>query len=186
MIFLYRLLFVLYAEDRGLLPVNDLKYDDYGLRPVRDDIATRSRARDTFSSTAGNYYNRLMELFRQIDGGDRSIGLPPYNGGLFAEEAAPLLTKVRLPDSEMAPVVFGLSHVGQANGSRARFVNYRDMTVQQLGSLYERLLEREPIRDSAGNVSVQLNRFARKDSGSFYTSEDLVDLIVERTLKPLA
>ncbi len=187
LIFLYRLLFVLYAEDRGLLPVNDSRYDDYGLRlRVRDDIATRWRERDTFSSTASNYYNRLMELFRQIDRGDPSIGLPPYNGGLFAEEAAPLLTRVRLADSEIAPVVFGLSHVAQGDAGRARFVNYRDMTVQQLGSIYERLLEREPIRDSAGNVSIQLNRFARKDSGSFYTSQELVDLIVERTLKPLA
>ena len=42
LIFLYRLLFVLYAEDRGLLPVNDTRYDDYGLRkPVRDDVADR-------------------------------------------------------------------------------------------------------------------------------------------------
>ena len=187
LIFLYRLLFVLYAEDRGLLPVNDSRYDDYGLRVrVRDDIATRWRERDTFSSTASNYYNRLMELFRQIDRGDPSIGLPPYNGGLFAEEAAPLLTRVRLADSEMAPVVFGLSHVAQGGAGRARFVNYRDMTVQQLGSIYERLLEREPVRDSEGNVSIQLNRFARKDSGSFYTSQELVDLIVEQTLKPLA
>ena len=187
LIFLYRLLFVLYAEDRGLLPVNDPRYDDYGLRGrVRDDIADRWRAQDTFSSTAGNYYNRLMELFRQIDGGDPSIGLPPYNGGLFAEAAAPLLGQVRLADSEMAPVVFGLSHVGQGDAGRARFVNYRDMTVQQLGSIYERLLEREPIRDPAGSVSIQLNRFARKDSGSFYTSQELVDLIVEQTLKPLA
>ena len=187
LIFLYRLLFVLYAEDRGLLPVNDSRYDDYGLRVrVRDDIATRWRERDTFSSTASNYYNRLMELFRQIDRGDPSIGLPPYNGGLFAEEAAPLLTRVRLADSEMAPVVFGLSHVAQGGAGRARFVNYRDMTVQQLGSIYERLLEREPIRDSEGNVAIQLNRFARKDSGSFYTSQELVDLIVEQTLKPLA
>ncbi len=187
LIFLYRLLFVLYAEDRGLLPVNDSRYDDYGLRlRVRDEIATRWRERDTFSSTASNYYNRLMELFRQIDRGDPSIGLPPYNGGLFAAEAAPLLTRVRLPDSEIAPVVFGLSHVAQDDAGRARFVNYRDMTVQQLGSIYERLLEREPVRDSAGNVSIQLNRFARKDSGSFYTSQELVDLIVERTLRPLA
>ncbi len=186
LIFLYRLLFVLYAEDRGLLPVNDSRYDDYGLRPVRDNVATRWRERDTFSSTASNYYNRLMELFRQIDRGDPSIGLPPYNGGLFAEEAAPLLARVRLADSEIAPVVFGLSHVAQGDAGRARFVNYRDMTVQQLGSIYERLLEREPVRDSAGNVSIQLNRFARKDSGSFYTSQELVDLIVERTLKPLA
>ena len=42
LIFLYRLLFVLYAEDRGLLPVNDSRYDDYGLRKrVRDDTARR-------------------------------------------------------------------------------------------------------------------------------------------------
>ena len=187
LIFLYRLLFVLYAEDRGLLPVNDPGYDDYGLRRrVRDDIARRMAEGDTFSSTAGNYYNRLTELFRQIDGGDRSIGLPPYNGGLFAEEAAPLLAKVRLADSETAPVVFGLSHFGHRGHGRAKFVNYRDMSVQQLGSIYERLLEREPVRDPAGNVSIQLNRFARKDSGSFYTSQELVDLIVEQTLKPLA
>ena len=43
LIFLYRLLFVLYAEDRGLLPVNDSRYDDYGMRKrVRDDVADRT------------------------------------------------------------------------------------------------------------------------------------------------
>ena len=48
LIFLYRLLFVLYAEDRGLLPVNDSRYDDYGLRQrVRDDVARRMRESDT-------------------------------------------------------------------------------------------------------------------------------------------
>ena len=67
-----------------------------------------------------------------------------------------------------------------------RFVNYRDMSVQQLGSIYERLLEREPVRDDDGNISIRPNPYARKDSGSFYTSQELVDLIVERTLKPLA
>ena len=50
LIFLYRLLFILYAEDRGLLPVNDTAYDDYGLRKrVRDDIARRKDRNDTFS-----------------------------------------------------------------------------------------------------------------------------------------
>src|SRR3546814_382304 len=42
LIVLYRLLFVLYAEDRALLPVNDSRYDDYSLRWLRDDIARRS------------------------------------------------------------------------------------------------------------------------------------------------
>ncbi|MXY81658.1 MAG: restriction endonuclease, partial [Gemmatimonadetes bacterium] len=186
LIFLYRLLFVLYAEDRGLLPVNDARYDDYGLRkPVRDDIASRMTADDTYSAIATNYYDHLTTLFKLIDKGDESIGLPPYNGGLFAVEAAPLLETVRLADEAIAPIIYDLSHAEDSQGVR-RFVNYRDMSVQQLGSIYERLLEREPVRDDNGSISIRPNPYARKDSGSFYTSQELVDLIVERTLKPLA
>ena len=185
LIFLYRLLFILYAEDRGLLPVNDLRYDDYGLRKrVRDDIAQRKSQNDVFSGTAANYYNRLLELFRLIDKGDASISLPPYNGGLFASTAAPLLENVRLSDALIADIIHDLSHA-ESDGEH-RFVNYRDMSVQQLGSLYERLLEREPVRAADGSVSVRPNPYVRKDSGSFYTPQELVDLIVEQTLKPLA
>ena len=53
LVLLYRLLFLLYAEDRGLLPVNDTGYDDYGLRtPVRDHVARRMDQSDTFSTVA--------------------------------------------------------------------------------------------------------------------------------------
>ena len=107
LIFLYRLLFVLYAEDRGLLPVNDSRYDDYGLRKrVRDDVSERMDRQDTFSSAATIYYDHLSTLFRLIDKGDASIGLPPYNGGLFSAEAAPLLDSVGIPDD-----VIGLGRV---------------------------------------------------------------------------
>ena len=185
LIFLYRLLFVLYAEDRGLLPVNDRRYEDYGLRkPVRQDIARRTEQGAAFSAGAAHYYDHLMTLCGLIDRGDTSIGLPPYNGGLFAAEAAPLLAKARLADATIAPLIYDLSHAKTAEGRP--FVNYRDMSVQQLGSLYERLLEREPVRDENGEVVVRLNSYARKDSGSFFTPQELVDLIVERTLKPLA
>ena len=185
LIFLYRLLFVLYAEDRGLLPVNDPRYEDYGLRkPVRQEIARRMDRGAAFSERASSYYDHLTTLCRLIDRGDASIGLPPYNGGLFAPEAAPLLENIRLPDTVVAPIVYDLSHAETAEGRR--LVNYRDMSVQQLGSIYERLLEREPVRDDTGRIAVRLNPYARKDSGSFYTPQELVDLIVDRTLKPLA
>ena len=189
LVFLYRLLFILYAEDRGLLPVHDPRYDDYGLRkPVRDHIAERMKRDDVFSSTASNYYDHLTNLFRLIDRGDASIGLPPYNGGLFSSEAAPLLDHVRLPDNIVAQVVYELSHTRTEEMGEIvrRFVNYRDMSVQQLGSIYERLLERQPARNDLGGITIQPNPYARKDSGSFYTPQELVDLIVERTLKPLA
>ena len=184
LIFLYRLLFLLYAEDRDLLPVNDSRYDDYGLRKqVRDDIARRTEKADTFSAFASRYYDQITTLCRQIDQGDPSIGLPPYNGGLFAHQAAPLLERARLSDAVLAPIIYDLSHTKSDAGRR--YVNYRDMTVQQLGSIYERLLEREPVRAADGRIEVRPNSYARKDSGSFYTPQPLVDLIVERTLGPL-
>ncbi len=184
LIFLYRLLFLLYAEDRDLLPVNDSRYDDYGLRKsVRDDIDKRIAAGDTFSTIASNYFNHIATLCRQIDAGDASIGLPPYNGGLFAQQAAPMLEQVSLSDAVLAPIIHNLSRAEGLSGRR--FVNYRDMTVQQLGSIYERLLEREPARTPDGRIVVRPNSYARKDSGSFYTPQPLVDLIVERTLMPL-
>ena len=185
LILLYRLLFVLYAEDRGLLPVNDPRYEDYGLRkPVRDHVAHRMQGGGVFSASASSYYDHLLTLFRQIDEGDESIGLPPYNGGLFASEAAPLLKTARLTDKIVGDVIYDLSHT-ETEGTR-HFVNYRDMSVQQLGSIYERLLEREPVRDDNGGIVVRPNSYARKDSGSFFTPQELVDLIVDRTLKPLA
>ena len=121
-----------------------------------------------------------MTLFRLIDKGDTSIGLPPYNGGLFA--AATLLEEVRLADATIAPIIYHLSHT---TAGERNFVNYRDMSVQQLGSIYERLLEHEPVRDG-DKIVIRPNPYARKDSGSFFTPQELVDLIVERTLKPLA
>ena len=63
LVLLYRLLFVLYAEDWGLLPVNDTRYDDYGLRKrVRDDIAGRIARGDTFSTVATSYYDHVTTL----------------------------------------------------------------------------------------------------------------------------
>ena len=185
LILLYRLLFLLYAEDLGLLPVNDFRYKDYGLRkPVRDDIARRMADGSAFSARATNYYDHLMTLGQLIDQGDAAIGLPPYNGGLFNDAAAPLLANVRLPDAAFAPIIHDLSHTETPEGRR--FVNYRDMSVQQLGSIYERLLEREPVWDDDRNVVARPNSYARKDSGSFFTPQELVDLIVDKTLKPLA
>ena len=184
LVLLYRLLFVLYAEDRDLLPVRDSRYDDYSLRDrVRGDIGRRKDQGDVFSSTAARYWSAFDDLCRAIDAGDASIGLPPYNGGLFDRDGAPLLSNVRLGDTVMADVIDALSFERTPLGRR--YINYRDLGVQQLGSIYERLLEREVVREG-GNIVVRPNVFARKDSGSYYTPDDLVDLIVRETVGPLA
>ena len=66
-----------------------------------------------FSTAVSSYHDRLKSLCSQIDKGDPSIGLPPYNGGLFAAEAAPMLQSVRLTDATLAPLIYDLSHAGK-------------------------------------------------------------------------
>ena len=78
-----------YAEDRDLLPVRDSRYDDYALRDrVRGDIGRRKDQGDVFSASAARYWSAFDDLCRAIDAGDASIGLPPYNGGLFDRDGA--------------------------------------------------------------------------------------------------
>ena len=183
LILLYRLLFILYAEDRDLLPVRDVRYDDYALRQgVREDIGRRKDVSDAFSITVARYWYSFDGLCRAIDEGDASIGLPPYNGGLFDRERTPLLNRIQLVDDVMADIVDALSFEQGTEGRR--YINYRDLGVQQLGTIYERLLEHE-IVGKGGKISVRPNVFARKGSGSYYTPHDLVGLIIEETLEPL-
>jgi hypothetical protein len=182
---LYRLLFALYAEDRDLLPKRDPKYD--GLSRLRDQIAEHLDAGPKLSGKRKTFAYQCAELFRTIDEGDETIGVPPYNGGLFSArtEATALLDRALLPDADFAPLLDRLART-EKDGRRVR-INFRDLSVQQLGSIYERLLEYEPVinPDAVDGIDVRLNAFARKGSGSYYTADELVSLIIERTVGPL-
>ena len=178
----YRLLFILYAEDRDLLPVRDAAYDDYSLRRVRDDVGRRKEQGDVFSNTVARYWSAIRDLCRIIDEGDASIGLPPYNGGLFDQKHTSLLSNIRLSDQVVADVIYALSF--DTTLESQRYINYRNLSVEQLGSIYERLLERELVQKEGG-IDVRLNVFARKGSGSYYTPDALVSLIIKETVGPL-
>lgn len=182
LILLYRLLFVVYAEDRDLLPDAEEPYKSYSLTAMRLDIAEqRARAR-VFSQSAATYWPKLFAVFKVIAEGDDSLGVPPYNGGLFAKESAPILERISLPDALIADLIFGLSH--RTEDGEARYINYRDLSVQQLGTVYERTLE-YGLRDVDGVVVVDADDAARHSSGSYYTPDSLVMLIIEKAVGPL-
>ena len=82
-----------------------------------------------------------------------------------------------IPDAAFAPLLDKLSRTKDG-----KFINYRDLSVQQLGSIYERLLEYEPVHGKDGKIEIRLNPFARKGSGSYYTPDELVGLIVDQTV----
>ena len=183
LVLLYRLMFLLYAEDRGLLPVADARYRQFALRGLRDEIGRLSSEGARFSGLAAGYWGRIDDLCKVIDRGDASVGLPPYNGGLFDAGRTPLLENIRLRNGDIAGIIDRLCFLGGAGGS---YINFRDLSVQQLGSIYERLLEYELVREEDGGVAVRPGMFARKLSGSYYTPDDLVGLVVREAVGPLA
>ena len=180
---LYRLLFIFYAEDRNLLPIREQRYRQYSMREVRSDIAERKQRDETFSAESVRYWSAFRDLCRLIGKGDDSIGLPPYNGGLFEARNPPLISAIRINDEAMAGIIDALAYERTEKGLRG-YINYRDLNVQQLGSIYERLLEYQPVRDG-DRIMIRPNPFARKTSGSYYTPEPLVQLIIRETMDPL-
>ncbi|MDA8383567.1 MAG: restriction endonuclease [Betaproteobacteria bacterium] len=185
LILLYRLLFVLYAEDRSLLPDESGPYAEFCLTRLRFDVAKREEEGKPYPRDVVTIWPRLTTIFSAIASGNDDLGIPPYNGGLFEWDAAPILTRVQLPDVTLGAIILALSHEPDAGDGRGlRYINYRDLSVQQLGSVYERLLEYKLVADGP-NIKVALSAFGRKSSGSYYTPDELVQLIILRTLGPL-
>jgi len=152
-ILLYRLLFIMYAEDRRLLPyrVNRLYTNNRSLGRLRDDIASvldrvpRGHAAD-YSRETTAIWNDLQDLFDLIDGGRATYAVPAYNGGLFNPDAHPLLSQKRISDWHMARVIDQLSRAHDPERPTAGLfrVDYRDLAIQHLGGIYEGLLELHP------------------------------------------
>jgi len=183
MYLLYRLLFVLFAEDRNLLPDERGPYADYCLTRLREEIKERHVQGQAQLARSTAYWSRLETIFGAISEGDDDLGIPPYNGGLFATEGDSLLSRIKLSDDTLAKVILPLSH--REEDGRLRYINYRDLSVQQLGSIYESILEYGVETEEGGTARPRSDNEARHRSGSYYTPEPLVSLIIEKTVGPL-
>ncbi len=212
--FLYRLLFVFYAESRGLLPVDKPIYrDSYSLEPLRDEIEQPDRR---YLPNSYRLWETLQALFRIIYHGCNTslLVVPAYNGSLFNPERSHFLDALRVPDTGMKEILSNLSQTPPTRDRGRERIDYSDLGVEQLGSVYEGLLEFEPrvasepmveIRYKDGRIvipererrdyavlrTIQAGDFylgrgaGRKVSGSYYTPQPLVDFLVRRTLEPL-
>ena len=174
MITLFRLLFVLYAEDRSLLPVGQRSYHAYELRRERR-VLRELEDDDYFAATGGEKHRLFNKTCEFINKGEASINFPPYNGGLFDSSRAKLITENPLSDRDFMSALRALSYDGE------KWINYRDFSVQHLGAMYERFLEQELYvsGNGAGQVSARPNKYARKSGGSYYTPEELVYLVID-------
>ncbi|MDX2076008.1 MAG: TaqI-like C-terminal specificity domain-containing protein [bacterium] len=153
MFFLYRMMFVLYAESLDLLPVNEHKgyreFSAYHLKKEISDIGSVSKnsapshIQAHYSPTSTDLYTRLTELFTYIDKGAPDQNIPTYNGGLFSPKTPEgrFLATYAIPDQFLA---LGLDKLARDEDTRTKsleFIDFKSLGVRQLGSIYEGLLE---------------------------------------------
>lgn len=185
----YRLIFLAVAEDRDLLhgpdasPASrDLYASAYSFGHLRERSARRS---------AHDHHHDAWEgakiTFRGLERGERILGLPPL-GSLFARGQTPDLDDAKLSNRAFLRAVFHLSWLIE-EGRRVR-INWRDMATEELGSVYEGLLELVPAREDNGRRFCfaggnEARGSARKISGSYYTPDSLVQTLLDSALDPV-
>ena len=160
LVFLYRLLFVLYAESAELLPIrtSETYRRHYSLNALKRQVADECAP---FAGKAYRLWQWLDDLFRAIDASNPELGVMAYNGGLFDPEVHPFLQKHRITDRRVAAVIDLLARTTvvhpRSRSPEKRFVDYRDLGVRHLGSIYEGLLEYRLCRAREPMVAVRRN-----------------------------
>jgi hypothetical protein len=206
----FRALFVLYAESSGYLPVDALGYRANALSTLAEEAAERL---DSLDPAATSLWDRFAVLVRTLRTGNVAMDVPAYNGDLFAAAALPgaaLLERASIPDATFGPVLAVLGRDPETGGG----VDYSSLAVAHLGNIYEGLLAlqltvadadlglyaqgsgprrewryeraRRPadVEVHAGELFWQTHTGGRKAGGVYYTPELLVDHLVVRAVLP--
>lgn len=199
----YRFIFLATVEDRtdpstgrSLIFTPDASdeqqqryWQGYSLTWLRERAVRRS-SHDTHS----DLWQALSITFSGLATGQAALGLPAL-GGLFAQEQCSLLNQSQIDNCHLLAAVFQLGYFRQSTGLTR--VNYRDMGAEELGSVYESLLELVPDYQHLSQPHAARLAFvgdeddasnkgnARKLTGSYYTPDSLVQELIQSALDPV-
>ncbi|KKC01158.1 Eco57I restriction-modification methylase domain-containing protein [Mycolicibacter arupensis] len=185
----YRLLFTFVAEDRGALL--DPTADPTARQHYLDYFSTDKLRRISRRRRGGRYSDRWQALtlvWRGLgdENGQPELGLPGI-GGLYEPGELDFLTTCAVTNDALQSAVRSLSLVREPRSQILRVVDYRNLGAEELGSIYEALLEFVPAWDPA-TKTYQLTVSAgnqRKDTGTYYTPTSLVESLLDTALDPV-
>lgn len=187
----YRLIFLLTVEERGILhPPGSLESAKglfergYSLKRLRDKAVRRS-AHDRHH----DLWEGLKRVWIGLAEGEPRLALPAL-GGLFSTNQCPELDHAKLENCHLLAALFHLAWLRDAPGEPLTRVNWRDMGSEELGGIYESLLELTPQlahdnRHFSFLEGAATKGNARKTSGSYYTPDSLVQELLDSALEPV-
>ncbi|MFH1951292.1 MAG: N-6 DNA methylase [Pseudomonadota bacterium] len=183
---IYRLIFLFVAEDRNLLlhrqaegKVKRLYLNHYSLNRVRR-MAGRIRG-----TRHADLWEGLRVTFRCLYQGEPALGIDPLGGFLFSPDAIPDLNHAGLSNESLLDAVRHLSYTQE--GRSLRPVDYRNLGTEELGSVYESLLELHPeVNTAAATFDLRVAVGSdRKTTGSYYTPSSLINCLLDSALEPV-
>lgn len=145
-----RVVFLLFAEERGLLPQGELFSLGYGISEELDALDTRVReeSAEALDNTYLTWHRLLATSLALYQGASfEDVRLPSYGGSLFDPGRFPFLTArgrsgglaITVSDRVMLEVLRAVQ-VAKIKGQPARRISFRDIDVEQIGYIYEGLL----------------------------------------------
>jgi hypothetical protein len=185
----YRLIFLSAAEDRDLLhppgtsaTARKLYAEGYSLTALRDS-AVRRAAWDRHHDR----WEGLLITFAALARGEKRLGLPALDG-LFAPGTLPDLENTKLANRSLMEAIYRVAWLKDDSGLVP--INWRDMETEELGSVYESLLELTPQLTKDGRAfsfaeGGEAKGHARKTTGSYYTPDSLVQALLDSALDPV-
>ncbi|WP_423206829.1 restriction endonuclease [Paracoccus yeei] len=186
----YRLIFLMVAEDRNLLHPEKAKTDARKLYAEGYSLAAL-RAQCYRAASWDKHHDRyegIKIVFHALANGQDALALPAL-GGLFSGDKLPHLETARLRNRAFMEALYRLSWLDQKTGMVP--VNWRAMETEELGSVYESLLELQPQLGDDGKTLVFASEAAeqkgnqRKTTGSYYTPDSLVQALLDTALDPV-
>ena len=193
---IYRLLFLMVAEERRLLfsgePTDEQRiYERYYSVSQLRERAALPQMRNRESHRHSDLWQGLLTTFRlfRIEDLAQRLGLHALNGELFGESACRHLESARISNHDLLRAIDSLGRFDDETVRRR--VNYAALDVEELGSVYESLLDFEPIVVEADPERPEHWDFqlgaggGRKSSGSYYTPRELVQELIGSALVPV-
>ena len=186
----YRIIFLFAAEDRDLLHAPNTSdvarkayLGGYSLHRLRERCVRNASLDKNIDAWEG-----MKSLFKALSDGQPALGLVAL-GGLFDPEKLAHLGNCKIENKRFLKAIWHVAWF-RPEGQAMTKVNWRDMETEELGSVYESLLELTPelnleAREFTFAEGDATKGNARKVSGSYYTPDSLVKLLLDTTLDPV-
>lgn len=189
---IYRLLFLMVIEERGLVFPSSVQakhreiYEQfYSLMRLR----RMSEKRHLADRRHADLWPALLATFRLFEAGGpgAKMGVPPLAGDLFSPPAIGILARCTLGNDVLLGALRALNLYTHPDNGQLIRVNYGALNVEEFGSVYEGLLEYEPVilPDGAQTTFAFKQGDERANTGSHYTPDELVQPLIKHSLDHL-